>query len=129
VVRDAYGRFNAGDLEGFLALLDRDIRWFTLDPAIRPVSSRGRESVHRFLSGLLSSVADYRVDPDTIQCSGEKVLVRARHSGRHVTSEVVSEMTFVHLVSVRHGRITRFRLYLDEGKARAAFGGRGGGAA
>jgi ketosteroid isomerase-like protein len=119
-----YAAFNRRDIDGFLAHLASDVRWYTLDPAIQPRFLRGREEVGEFVRSLLATAAVFTAEPQEIQRRGELVLARVCHRSRRRPSDPPTAYPVVHLWTVRDGIVVKHRFYLSASKATKALNGR-----
>ena len=106
LIRRAYQAFANGDLDGMLALVDPDLEWTYLDPALErptPQVCHGRQELEQ----VLRHWADHglRAELEEVTTAGELVMVGVRtpgvdaHQGRRGDNRAYSVFT------VREGRI------------------------
>lgn len=123
VVKAAYRAFASGDIPSLVALLDEDVVWGQPDnPHIPSAGTRsGIDGVlewarigHATEDVQLVEPRRFAVDGDTVAVIGFMRVV-ARPTGRSY------EMDFVHVVTVRAGRIVRFQEFFDTWAAAEAF--------
>jgi steroid delta-isomerase-like uncharacterized protein len=77
--RDAYNRINAGDIDGFGALLADDFVDHE-DTAGFPPTKQG---VLEFFRAYRSAFPDLRMDAEDVLASGDKTVARVRATGTH----------------------------------------------
>jgi steroid delta-isomerase-like uncharacterized protein len=78
-IRSAYDLINAGDIDGFGALLTDDFVEHEQLPDLAPT----KEGVLEFFRGLLASFPDLRMDVEDVIASGDKAVARVRTTGTH----------------------------------------------
>jgi ketosteroid isomerase-like protein len=123
VVLAAFEAFENGDMEGVLRLCDENIE--ITQPAELPDVSP-RQHGH---AGVLEAFAiwpqqwdDYRIDILRVAEMGDHVLVTTLQSGMGKGSGVRVETRFSFLFSVRAGKITQWRMFMQEVEALEAIG-------
>jgi steroid delta-isomerase-like uncharacterized protein len=77
--RRLYDLLNAGDIEGFGALLADDFVEHEETPGLAPT----KEGVMQFFRMYRAGFPDLRLDPEDVLASGDKVITRARATGTH----------------------------------------------
>jgi steroid delta-isomerase-like uncharacterized protein len=78
-MRRAYDLINAGDIDGFVALLADDFVEHEETPGLSPT----KEGVKEFFKMYRAAFPDLRFEPQDIIASGDRVVVRARATGTH----------------------------------------------
>jgi ketosteroid isomerase-like protein len=124
IVSDAIAAFERGDIEGVLRFCDEDIL------IIQPPELPGVPAEHRGHQGVLEALAnwpeqwdDYRIEMLRIaDAPGGKVFAVQRTRGRGKRSGVEVEMDFSFVFTVGDGKISEWRLFLQEGQALEAAG-------
>ena len=118
LIRRAYQAYASGDLDGMLALVDPDLEWTYLDPALEhptPQVCHGRQELEQ----VLQHWADHglRAELEEVTTAGELVMVGVRtpgvdaHQGRRGDNRAYSVFT------VREGRIVALRDCRDRREA------------
>jgi len=121
LVRRLYRAVDQGDLETFLDLSDSKIR--IEDPDLPGAGEfQGRDQAREFLSQWLGSWDDYSVEIEGLRQAGERVVALTRHRGRGKGSRVPVELADAHVWTLRDGRVTPLRTYLDRAEALEAVG-------
>ena len=123
-VQDAYAAFSRGDIPAILDLLSEDVTWHMPGPTeIIPFAGRyeGREGVGRFFAALDGAESVERFEPQEFIAQGDKVVVLGRYTGRIRANGQADDIEFVHVFTIRDGKIARFRQYNDTSAAVAAY--------
>lgn len=123
LVRSSYAAFGRGDLDGVLATMDPDIEWTTPGGPEIPFAGarRGAGQVREFFN-TLSEVLDFeQFEPQTFLADGDQVVVFGIDRVRvKATGNVISD-AWCHSMTVRNGKIVRFREYIDTAALAAEF--------
>ncbi|HMQ03715.1 MAG TPA: nuclear transport factor 2 family protein [Pyrinomonadaceae bacterium] len=122
-IRNCYEKFSQGDITGLLEHISEDIDFAVPEVENAPYGGiwHGRSDVERFfeLVELAEDLTDFEVREYIAQ--GDRVVVlgrstaTVRSTGRHYSTE------WVHVHTVREGRITSFVEYFDTAAALRAF--------
>ncbi len=78
-IRGMYDSINAGDLDGFGAVLAADFVEHEETPGLAPT----REGVREFFGMFMAAFPDLRFDAEDVLMSGDKVVARVRVTGTH----------------------------------------------
>lgn len=122
IVSEMYAAFARGDIEAVLELLDPDVRWVT--PTTLPWSRgeyAGRDGVGEYFGRFATALEDAAVQPHELIDCGDRVVAlgeeraRVRRTGRRFASP------FVHVISVKDGRVASLRGHVDTALIAAAF--------
>ena len=116
VVRDAYAAFQRGDIAGLLEILSEDIDWWTPGtPGQIPYAGRlrGRDDVRGFFDRLSATEEITHFEPGEFIAQGDKVVVTGNYRGRTRQAGRDYDLDWLHLFTVRDGRISAFREYVD----------------
>jgi ketosteroid isomerase-like protein len=124
IVRRGFDAFTRGDIEEVMRLCDEDIL-ITQAPEIPGASpqQRGHQGVLEAFAIWPDQWDDYRVEIRRILADpGDHVVVATRQSGRGKQSGVEVEAEFTFLFTVRHEKITEWRIFVRESQALEAAG-------
>jgi ketosteroid isomerase-like protein len=124
IVRNAFAAFERGDIEGLLRLCDEDIV-ITQPPDLPGVSpeQRGHRGVLEALAIWPEQWDEYRIELLRVDAApGGKVFVAQRSSGRGKQSGVEVNMDFSFVFTVHEGKISEWRLFMQEEQAVEAAG-------
>jgi ketosteroid isomerase-like protein len=116
VVRDAYAAFQRSDIPGLLEMLSDEIDWWIPgSPEQIPVSGRvsGREAVGSFFAKLDETQEFTHFEPQEFIAQGDKVVVSGNYKGRTRTAGREFDIDWLHVFTVRDGRVTALREYSD----------------
>ena len=115
VVQRAYDAFGRGDIKGLLALLDENIPWDTPGPADLPTAGnrRGHGAVADFFQTIGTVVDILRFEPQTFVAQGDLVVVLGRETSRVKATGNSVEFEWVHVFTVRDGKVVAFKEYGD----------------
>jgi ketosteroid isomerase-like protein len=122
VLQRMFAAYNSRDIEATLDALDPDIEWQSSDIAVERQTYRGHAAVRGFFEDNLDMWEDHHVEPEEFIDAGEHVVVPIRLSGRGRVSGVQTEARFVQVWTVRGGKVTRLRNYVDRTEALEAAG-------
>ena len=125
LVRRAFERYSAGDVDGWVACWDAAGEWTPTAAGEVEGSARtyrGHDELRAFhaeiedaLSGVTVQASDYREVGDTVVALGQL-------RGKGAASGAAFEQEFGWVFEVRDGRIVRGRDYLDQREALKAAG-------
>ena len=112
LVRNFYERLAAGDAAGALGLMAPDIEWLTMWHY--KVEGRGPGPVAEGLfKPLASEWTSFSLVPTEFITEGETVVSLGNFQGVHRATGKTSEARYAHVWTVKHGKISRFRQYID----------------
>jgi len=114
VVKDAYGRFATGDIDGFLNLCADNIEWVVNGPANldKCKAFKGPSGVRQFLAILARSWEFKSFTPRQFLVDGQTVVVLGDETGKDQVSGATFENRWAHVFDVRGEQIVRFREFL-----------------
>jgi ketosteroid isomerase-like protein len=118
LVQAAFRAFEKGDFEGVLRLCDENIE-ITQPPELPDVSPRqhGHAGVLEAFAIWPEQWDEYRVEILRVAAVSDQVLVTTRQSGRGKDSGAQVEAQFTFLFSIRSGKITQWRMFMQEAEA------------
>jgi len=123
ILRRGYEAFARDGVEGLVPLLDDQIEW--RNPEDSPIASvwHGHQGVMDHLAQISESFDEMRFMPEEFtELPDGRVLVGLRFALRAKQSGVPVEVPLWHLITMRHGLITRFYMYSDQQRALEAAG-------
>jgi ketosteroid isomerase-like protein len=124
-VLDLYWAFRAGDIPAILAKLSPDVIWGEPDNPFNPAAGT-RVGHTGFLEWVNIGEASEEVlalEPQHVLTNGDMVAVVGRTTCRAKSTGRTYRTDFVHLVTLRAGKIVRFQEFLDTYAAGEAFRG------
>jgi ketosteroid isomerase-like protein len=119
VVRTGYAAFAAGDIPGVLSLFAEDLVWST--PTSVPFGGvyAGPQGAAEFFTKLPQNFAELIVQPERYLEAGDSVVVPGRHKGRSLSGRGF-DVPFVHVWTLRNGKVTAFTEVMDSAPVVAA---------
>jgi len=112
IIRTFYDKLKAGDAPGALGLMAHDIEWLTMWHY--RVVGRGPERVAEgLLKPLMAEWSSFALVPSEFIVDGDTVVSLGRFTGVHGATEKKAEAGYAHVWTVKDGKITRFRQYID----------------
>ena len=121
VVRAGYQAFKSGDLEGVGNVFADDVEWESPDSLPTGGIYRGRDAVLGSFADLSKHWSDFSVDPDEYIDAGDHVVVRGVQ--RLTGPGGSAESRYLHLFTLRNGKIVRGEFIGDTAKARETLAG------
>ncbi|NLC56512.1 MAG: nuclear transport factor 2 family protein [Armatimonadetes bacterium] len=123
IVQQALGAFLRGDLPGLLSFVAEDCDWYTPGPEDIPFAGQrhGPDGVAQFFTSLMQTIEPGHWEPHEVIPAGEHVLVLGYAQGRVRATGREYESRFAILVTVRDGKVVRFREYGDTWSLVSAF--------
>ena len=120
-VKDFFAAIGRGDKEGLLALIAEDIEWI-IPGEDWPLA--GTRRGHAGLADLLQTASksiETSTEPREFVAQGDRVLVVGFAKGKIKATNKTFEDHFVFAITVRDGKLTNIREYIDtQALARAA---------
>lgn len=116
IVRQVYAGFARKDLPAILEMQAEDAQWSVAGPPdLIPWAAPppGKEGVAQFLRTLGQYLAAERFEIRDYLESGDTVVALGFQSGRVLPNDVSYEFEFVHVWTLRQGRVASFRVYYD----------------
>ncbi|BCH09957.1 ketosteroid isomerase [Mesorhizobium sp. 131-3-5] len=111
-VRDFYDKLSKGDAPGALGLMASDIEWTTMWHY--KVDGRGPENVAEGLfKPLMAEWSSFSLVPTEFITENENVVSLGDFTGIHGSTGKASNARYAHVWTVRDGKITAFRQYID----------------
>ena len=110
-----YAAFGRGDIPAALEIFHPDVEWRFFAPPEIPYAGprRGRAGMAEFFRILGSSVDVLAFSVDEILPAGDHVVATGHEKDRVKATGKVAEVDWVHLITVRDGKIARMREWYD----------------
>ncbi|HEX8091146.1 MAG TPA: nuclear transport factor 2 family protein [Blastocatellia bacterium] len=124
IVRQAYAAYLEANLEAVLNLCSEDTEWLACGPPDDlPYAGRhsGRQQVARYFAILDDAEESNHLVAQEFVSSGEKVIVFGNYKARVNANGRRFETDFVHVFTLRGGKIVNFRDYYDTAAAVEAY--------
>lgn len=124
LIRNIYAAFGRGDVPAVLAALDERVDWRVIGPVgLVPYAGSwpGRAGVGDFFAALGAALEIAEFEPQQFLATGETVVVLGRESGRARPTGKPHATEWVHVFTIRAGRVVAFREYSDASAVAEAF--------
>lgn len=114
IVRDAYERFNEGDVDAVLASFDEDVEWTEPDGSPYRGTHRGPEAVLENVFGpSMEEYEDLEIAVERFVDGDGTVVVLGTFNGADRGTDESVEIPFAHVCDVVDGKLIRFEDYID----------------
>jgi uncharacterized protein len=116
IARKLYEDFAKGNVPGVLGALDPKIEWNEAENFIYAQGSPfiGPEKVlQEVFVRLGTEWNDFRATPNDFAVSGDRVFVAGRYQGTFKPTGKSMDAQFMHVLTIRNGKITVFQQYTD----------------
>lgn len=124
-VQEVFARFGRGDVPAIVEMLDDDVVIDFYGPSVVPYAGHwaGKNSARKFFETVLANVEIHQFDPLEFIAERDKVVVfgHLRLTAKPTGGAIESD--FVHVITVKDGKWTHFRDFMNSVVAAAAFGG------
>jgi uncharacterized protein len=113
IVKDAFAAIGRGDMQGLLALSAEGIEWII--PGEWPLAGthRGHAGLADLLQKASEMVETSFPEPPEFVAQGDRVLVVGFARGRIIATNRTFEDDWVFAITVRNGKVTNIREYID----------------
>jgi len=114
IVKDFFAAMGSGDRQGLLALSAEDIEWI-IPGENWPLAGtyRGHAGLADLLQKASEKLETSFPEPPEFVARGDRVLVVGFATGKIKTTNKTFEDHWVFAISVRNGKVTKFREYID----------------
>ena len=122
-IKQAYDYFKSGDIQSLLGLMSGDVDWRLPEVENMPHAGtrKGVEQVADFFS-ILAEVQDAKqFEPNDFIAQGDRVVSLGHYIWKIKATGREYESDFVHVFTVRDGKIVKFDEHYDTASAAAAF--------
>ncbi len=122
LVKSTYDCFFRGDIEGLLDHHTEDIDWEVYGPEELPTAGlrQGKPAVQHFFGQVNELLHFDKFEVQQYVAQGDAVVSLGEYSGKSNTTGKSFSCHFAHVVTVRDGKISRFREFTDTAAAVAA---------
>ena len=113
IVKSGYAAFGRGDVQGMFALLAEDIEWIVPGEGFPLAGTyRGHAGVADFYQKISEMTESY-IEPREFVAEGDRVLVVGFERSRVKATNRTFEWHFVFAFTIRNGKVTNVREYID----------------
>jgi uncharacterized protein len=123
IVKKAYECFGTGDIAGLLDLNADDIKWTipTVEHAEFSGSRTGKKAVGEFFQQLAEAEDFSHFAPNEFIAEGDRVVVLGSSTATVKTTGRTFSTDWVHIFTVKNGKITTFLEFFDNAAANRAY--------
>ena len=122
VIRRGYYAFGRGDINTLLESFDEQVSWVTPGPPELATSGRrtGRQEVAEFFVSVNELFDIQRFEPKDFLAQGDRVVVVGSETARARSTGNVIELDWVHVFTMRNGKVVAFQEFFDTAAVVAA---------
>lgn len=120
LARDLIDLWNAGDIEGIVALFTEDAAMIAGSEWPEQAEYRGHDGVRANIEQWRSVWESSRIEAERIEGHGDRVVASGAWSTRGRASGIEGHLPFVILLTLRGGKIASLEWFTDHGEAVAA---------
>ena len=123
LVKKGYAAFSSGDMETLLSLFAEDIAWTspTVEGSDFSGQCKGRAEVAAFFEKVAAAEEILEFTQDEFIAQDDRVVVTGRSRTRVRSTGRTLEYPYVHLFTVRAGKVQDFTEYFDTARAADAY--------
>lgn len=112
IIRSFYGKLKDGDALGAMGLMAHDIEWITMWH-YKVVGSGPERVAEGLFKPLMAEWSSFSLDPTEFIVDGDTVVSLGRFTGLHGATGKHADAGYAHVWTVKEGKITHFRQYID----------------
>lgn len=114
LVQELYAGFAAGDVPAVLGTMATDIEWTEAEGYPYAGTYVGHDAVvQNVFAKLATEWEGYKAEPNTLVAEGETVVALGHYSGRYNQTGKSFRTPFVHVWTVRDGKLANFVQHTD----------------
>lgn len=123
IVKRLYAAFGRGDVEAAVALMDDKVEWIAPGPSTIPWAGnfQGKDGVRRFFTIAVDLLAVQEHRTDGFIAQKDKVVSIGFEDHKVKASGKGYRSTWVHVYTIRKGKIVRMEEFVDTAAQAAAF--------
>jgi ketosteroid isomerase-like protein len=123
LVIEAYQQYQNGEIQALLERYHEDAEWITPESELLPFSGdfHGKSGIAEFFAKLDAAVQTNRFEPTQFIAEGDQVVVTGEASWVAKPTGRQYDSSWVHMFSLRDGKVARFEAFYDTAAAERAF--------
>ena len=123
IVQKAYECFGRGDIPGLMELYSDDVSWTIPEVENAPISGtrNGKAAVADFFEQLAGLEEFTHFAPNEFIAEGDRVVVLGSSAGKVIPTGKSFTTDWVHICTVRDGKITNFLEFFDNAAVTRAY--------
>ena len=122
IVRSGYQAWNRGDLDHIGRVTDEAFEWREASEVPGAGTRRGRAEFDRYLRSFEHFWREFEFEPIEIRDAGDRVLAEVIERGRSASSDIEVSQHFIHVWTLREGKVVRLEGFYDKAAALEAAG-------
>jgi ketosteroid isomerase-like protein len=126
LIKGMYASFGRGDIGALIGGLTSDIHWrVNGDRSDYPMLGiwQGTDEVKKFFAGVAEHEQFSEFSPNEFFAAGDRVFVLGRYAGKLIKTGRAFASEFVHVFTLRDGKVSRFHEFNDTANFAAAWRG------
>jgi uncharacterized protein len=126
LIKSMYASFGRGDIGALIGGLAPDIHWrVNGDRSDYPMLGvwQGTDEVKKFFAGVAEYEQFSEFSPNEFFAAGDRVFVLGRYAGTLIKTGRTFASEFVHVFTLRDGKVSRFHEFNDTANFAAAWRG------
>ena len=117
IVRGVYEAFGRGDVQAVLGVMAEEFEWYEAEGMPYGGLYRNWEAVaENVLGPLIEDIPNFEATPVEFIASGDTVAAVVRYTGSGKATGKQLDLPAVHVWDIRHGKIARFRQFVNTAK-------------
>ena len=117
-LKAAYDAFGRGDHQAMFALLEPGVRWDATKALTHRGTYRGPTGVAQYLTRLAEGWDDFRLEvKEFVETSPGLYMVSGTARGLERATRAPVRAAFVHVLRLRHGKVSHVEIFVDRSKA------------
>lgn len=112
-----YEAWNRHDLDSLLKLLEPDMEFIPMEQSLMPAASGGREGVERLFTESAAVWQEFTFEPLGFTPIGDRLVVELRVTGTVSESSIEVAEQWVHLYTLKEGRLARLNAFRTRDEA------------
>ncbi len=123
IVKEAYGHFGSGNIDGLIDTFTEDINWRIPEVNGSPLNAEtnGSENVREFFGQLGATEEFTNFEPKEFISEGDKVVVLGHSAGKVISTGKTFATDWVHIFTIEDGKIAGFLEYFDNALMERAY--------
>jgi ketosteroid isomerase-like protein len=123
LVMEGYRLFQSGDIRALLDRYHDDAEWLGPESELLPFAGpfHGKAGIAQFFAKLDAAVRSIRFEPKQMIAEGEQVVVTGEASWMAKPTGRSYDSAWVHVFTLRDGKVARFQSYYDTAASEKAF--------